>query len=113
VVIGSGSTSFEVVRQISERLPLVRTVPRWMRDTVVQPIAVAVHYLAEAVERRSVTGHLDVAGPDRLTSPQLLELYADVAGLTRVQVPVPGVPEDLVGWLAGTSPTWTPARSSH
>jgi uncharacterized protein YbjT (DUF2867 family) len=103
VVIGSGSTSFEVVRQISERLPLVQTVPRWMRETVVQPIAVAdaVHYLAEAVERPSVTGHLDVAGPDRLTYPQLLQLYADVAGLTRVQVPVPGVPEDLVGWLAG------------
>jgi len=65
IVVGAGSTSFEVVRQISERLPLVQTIPSWMRDTVVQPIAVAdaVRYVAEAVERTDVTGHLDVAGP--------------------------------------------------
>ena len=92
IVVGAGSTSFEVVRQISERLPLVQTIPTWMRDTVVQPIAVAdaVRYVAEAVERTDVTGHLDVAGPDRVTYPELLDLYADAAGLTRVQVPVPG-----------------------
>ena len=103
IVVGAGSTSFEVVRQISERLPLVQTIPSWMRDTVVQPIAVAdaVRYVAEAVERTDVTGHLDVAGPDRVTYPELLDLYADAAGLTRVQVPVPAIPEDVVGLLAG------------
>ncbi len=103
MVVGSGSTSFEMVRQISERLPLLQTIPTWMRGTVVQPIAVAdaVHYLAEAVERVDVTGHLDVAGPDRLTYPELLDLYADIAGLTRIQVTVPGLPEELVGWVAG------------
>ena len=115
MVVGSGSTSFEMVRQISERLPLLQTIPTWMRDTVVQPIAVAdaVHYLAEAVERVDVTGHLDVAGPDRLTYPELLDLYADIAGLTRIQVTVPGLPEELVGWVAGSSPTSTPRRSSR
>ena len=99
MVVGSGSTSFEMVRQISERLPLLQTIPTWMRDTVVQPIAVAdaVHYLAEAVERVDVTGHLDVAGPDRLTYPELLDLYADIAGLTRIQVTVPGLPEEARG----------------
>ena len=103
MVVGSGSTSFEMVRQISERLPLLQTIPTWMRDTVVQPIAVAdaVHYLAEAVERVHVTGHLDVAGRDRLTYPELLDLYADIAGLTRIQVTVPGLPEEIVGWVAG------------
>jgi uncharacterized protein YbjT (DUF2867 family) len=103
IVVGAGSTSFEVVRQISERLPLVQTIPTWMRDTVVQPIAVAdaVHYVAEAVEHSDVTGRLDVAGPDRVTYPELLDLYADAAGLIRVQVPVPAIPEDVVGWLAG------------
>ena len=103
MVVGSGSTSFEMVRQISDRLPLLQTIPHWMRDTVVQPIAIAdaVHYLAEAVERVDVSGHLDVAGPDRVTYPELLDLYADIAGLTRVQVTVPGLPEELVGWLAG------------
>jgi hypothetical protein len=103
IVVGAGSTSFEVVRQISERLPLVQTIPAWMRDTVVQPIAVAdaVHYVAEAVERTDVTGHLDVGGPDRVTYPELLDRYADAAGLTRVQVLVPDIPEEIVGWVAG------------
>ena len=61
---------------------------------MVQPIAVtdAVHLLAQAIEQTEVTGHLDIAGPDRLTHPQLHEVYADVAGLTRVQLPVPAVP---------------------
>jgi uncharacterized protein YbjT (DUF2867 family) len=103
IVVGAGSTSFEVVRQISERLPLVQTIPAWMHDTVVQPVAVAdaVHYVAEGVERTDVTGHLDFAGPDRVTYPELLEMYADAAGLFRVQVPVPAIPEDVVGLVAG------------
>ncbi len=103
IVLGSGSTSFEVVRQISERLPLVQVIPTWMKDTMVQPIAVtdAVYLLAQALEQTEVTGHLDIAGPDRLTYPQLLEVYADVAGLTRVQLPVPAVPVDVLGAVAG------------
>lgn len=103
IVVGSGSTSFEIVRQISGRLPLLQAIPTWMSDTMVQPIAIsdAVHLLAEAVERPDVVGHLDVAGPDRVSYPELLSLYADVAGLTRVQVPLPGLPSELTGWLAG------------
>ena len=52
-------------------------------------------------ERTDVTGHLDVAGPDRVTYPELLDLYADAAGLIRVQVPVPAIPEEVVGLVAG------------
>ncbi len=103
IIIGSGSTSFEIVRQISENLPLVQTIPSWMQKTTVQPVAIAdaVYYLAQAVEQPEVTGHLDIAGPDRLTYPELLSLYADVAGLRRLQVPIPGLPADLVGLVAG------------
>lgn len=103
VVVGSGSTSFEVIRQLSERMPLVTPVPGTMRSTRVQPVAVAdaVYYLAEAVEHPEVTGHLDVGGPEVLGYPQLLARYARVSGLRRVQVPVPSLPPDLVGWLAG------------
>lgn len=103
VVIGSASTSFEIVRQISERMPLVQTIPSWMQDTMVQPVAVvdAVALLADALESPEVTGRVDLAGPDRLTYPDLLALYAEVAHLTRVRVPIPGLPDDLVGWLAG------------
>ncbi|MDN5765034.1 MAG: NAD(P)H-binding protein [Humibacillus sp.] len=103
VVVGAASTSFEIIRQISHRIPLVQALPTWMRDTVVQPIAIAdaVHFLAEATSRPDVVGHLDIAGPDRVTYAELLRLYASVARLTRVQVTVPGLPADLTGWLAG------------
>ena len=103
IVVGSGSTSFEVVRQLSERLPLVTTIPGWMRSTRVQPVAIAdaVYYLAEAIEHPDVVGHLDIGGPEVLTYPQLLSRYARVAGLRRLQIPVPPLPFDLVGWVAG------------
>ncbi|WP_295697903.1 NAD(P)H-binding protein [Lapillicoccus sp.] len=103
IVIGSASTSFEIVRQISERIPLVQTIPSWMQNTRVQPVSVsdAVVLLADAVEAPEVTGKVDLAGPDRLTYPELLQLYADVAHLTRVRIPIPGFPDDIVGWLAG------------
>ena len=103
VVVGAASTSFEIIRQISHRIPLVQALPTWMRDTVVQPIAIAdaVHFLAEATCRPDVVGHVDVAGPDRVTYAELLRLYAGVARLTRLQVTVPGLPADLTGWLAG------------
>ena len=103
VVVGAASTSFEIIRQISHRIPFVQALPTWMRDTVVQPIAIAdaVHFLAEAATRPDVVGHVDVAGPDRVTYAELLRLYAAVARLTRLQVTVPGLPADLTGWLAG------------
>jgi len=101
IVTGSGSTSFEVVRQISERLP-VQAVPAWM-DSRVQPIAVVdvVEALSGALRLESESRSYDVGGPERMPYTRLLDVYAAVAGLTRPQVVVPGLPSDLVGALAG------------
>ena len=101
IVTGSGSTSFEVVRQISERLP-VQAIPAWM-DSRVQPIAVVdvVEALAGALRRESESRSYDVGGPERMPYTSLLDAYAEVAGLSRPQVVVPGLPTDLVGTLAG------------
>ena len=101
IVTGSGSTSFEIVRQISERLP-VQTIPRWM-DSRVQPIAVTdvVEALTGALTADAPSRHYDVGGPERMPYSQLLDAYAAVAGLSRPQVIVPGLPTDLVGSLAG------------
>ena len=67
------------------------------------PVAAAdaVHYLAEALERPEVTGHLDLVGPDQLTYLTLLRTYARAARLLRVQVPVWLVPVELVARVAG------------
>ncbi|MEO5609857.1 MAG: NAD(P)H-binding protein [Ornithinibacter sp.] len=101
IVTGSGSTSFEIVRQISERLP-VQPVPGWM-DSQVQPIAVVdvVEALAGARTVDSASRSYDVGGPERMPYTGLLDVFAAVAGLIRPQALVPGLPTDLVGALAG------------
>ena len=101
IVTGSGSTSFEVVRQISERMP-VQAIPAWM-DSRVQPIAVVdvVEALTGALRPGSESRSYDVGGPERMPYARLLDVYAAVAGLSRPQVVVPGLSTDLVGTLAG------------
>lgn len=103
MVIGAGSTSFEVMRQMSHRLGVVQTVPAWMGGSVIQPVAVAdaVWFLAEALERPDVTGHLDVVGPDRLSYVALLRTYAARARLLRLQLPVWLAPVGAVARVAG------------
>ena len=101
VVIGSGSTSFEVVRQVSERLP-VQTVPTWM-TSLVQPIAVVdvLEALAGALDLPAETRWFDVGGPEQLKYADLLRRYARVARLVRPQVPLLTAPRRLVGRATG------------
>jgi uncharacterized protein YbjT (DUF2867 family) len=112
VVLGAGSTSFEIIRQLASLL-LVQPVPRWLRSSV-QPVAVVdvVRALVAAVERDTAAEVVDVGGPDVLPYPELLRLYCDVAGLRRVQLPVlgPGVTAAaLTAGLATAAPYWTAA----
>ncbi|GAA4700061.1 NAD(P)H-binding protein [Nocardioides nanhaiensis] len=102
VLIGSGSTSFEIIRQVSERLP-VHTVPSWM-DSMVQPIAVvdALEALAGALDAPGPSRHIDVGGPETLRYGALIEAFTEHAGLTRPQVSVPLLPTALVGTLVGS-----------
>jgi len=97
MVIGSGSTSFELMRRMTERVPFT-PVPTWMRSAV-QPIAVedVVTIIAAALEGEPRDRAYDVGAPERPTYPELLALFADVAGLRRLQVTVPFLPVGLVG----------------
>lgn len=101
-LMGSGSTSFEIIRQVSERLP-VQTVPTWMNSDV-QPIAVvdAITALVGALTADVDTRNYDIGGTERLPYADLLDRYATVAGLKRPQVQVPLLPTELVGALAGS-----------
>ena len=90
VIIGSGSASFEMLRYLTERLPVMVT-PAWVRNRV-QPIAVrdVLHYLASATR---LPGHInrtfDIGGPAVLTYAEMMQRYAAVAGLPkRKMVPV-------------------------
>jgi uncharacterized protein YbjT (DUF2867 family) len=95
VVIGAGSTSWEVVRQLGALL-VVQPVPTWLRSSV-QPIAVSdvVRALVEAVGS-DVEGAVDVGGPEAVPYPRLLALAARSERLLRVRVPVVATPVPLV-----------------
>ncbi|MDP3967648.1 MAG: NAD(P)H-binding protein [Nocardioides sp.] len=102
VLLGSGSTSFEIIRQVSKRMPL-HTIPTWM-DSLVQPIALvdALEALVGALGYAGPSRHFDVGGPDRLRYGALLDAYTSHAGLTRPQIDVPLLPTALVGTLVGS-----------
>ena len=90
VIIGAGGASFEIIRSLAERLP-VMLCPRWV-DTRSQPIAVenVIDYLAGCLEQEATAGlTLDIGGPDIMTYRDLMLLYARVRGLKRWIVTVP------------------------
>jgi uncharacterized protein YbjT (DUF2867 family) len=91
VVIGSGSASFEMLRYLTERLPVMVT-PSWVR-TRIQPIAVrdVLRYLVgSATMPDDVDRAFDIGGPDILTYREMMCRYAEIAGLRRrLIMPVP------------------------
>ena len=91
VIIGSGSASFEMLRYLTERLPVMVT-PKWV-ETRIQPIAVhdVLRYLVgSAALPPDVSRPFDIGGPDILTYAEMMQRYTEAAGLpSRVLVPVP------------------------
>jgi uncharacterized protein YbjT (DUF2867 family) len=84
VILGSGSASFEMMRYLTERLPAM-TTPRWV-DNRIQPIAIrdVLRYLVgSATMPADVSRAFDIGGPDVLTYRQMMQGYAQVAGLPR------------------------------
>ncbi|WP_234376974.1 SDR family oxidoreductase [Streptomyces sp. TP-A0356] len=91
VIIGSGSASFEMLRYLTERLPVMVT-PSWVR-TGIQPIAVrdVLRFLVGCARLPyDVNRAFDIGGPDIVTYEEMMRQYAVVAGLPkRVILPVP------------------------
>ena len=91
VIIGSGSASFEMLRYLTERLPVMVT-PRWVR-TRIQPIGVrdVLRYLAGSARMpREVNRTFDIGGPDVVTYADMMQRYAAIARLPRrLILPVP------------------------
>lgn len=91
IILGSGSASFEMLRYLTERLPVMVT-PRWVGNRI-QPIAVrdVLRYLVGAAELPAdINRSFDIGGPEVVTYRDMMLRYAAVAGLSnRVIVPVP------------------------
>ncbi len=91
MILGSGSASFEILRYLTHRLPVMIT-PRWV-ETPSQPIAITdvLAYLRGCLEKKETTGKtFDIGGPNVLNYRDLINMFAQEAGLPpRKIIPVP------------------------
>ena len=103
VIVGSGSLSFEMLRSLTEVLP-VMTTPKWVR-TRCQPVAVGdvLEILRGAIEDGSAESRvLEVGGPEALSYEEMMQIYAEEAGLRRrILIPVPFLTPWLSSWWIG------------
>ncbi|BBY19491.1 NAD(P)H-binding protein [Mycolicibacterium litorale] len=103
IVIGVGSASFELMRHLTNRLP-VMTTPKWVHNKI-QPIGIddVLHYLVEAATAPVPSSRTwDIGGPDVLEYGEAMQVYAEEAGLRRrFLVVVPGLTPTIASWWVG------------
>jgi uncharacterized protein YbjT (DUF2867 family) len=108
IVIGSGSLSFELIRALVERLP-VMIAPRWVAVPA-QPIAIndLIAYLVAAIDLPLTESRIfEIGGADQISYGGLMKEYANQRGLKRVILPVPVLTPRLSSlWLALVTPIY-------
>ena len=108
IVIGSGSLSFEMIRALVERLP-VMICPKWV-NVLAQPIAIEdlLAYLLESIELPKGDSKIyEIGGPDQVSYGQIMQEYARQRGLRRLMIPVPLLTPYLSSlWLGLVTPLY-------
>ena len=108
IVIGAGSTSFEMIRALVERLPVMVT-PRWV-SVLSQPIGIddVLAYLVASLDLPAGPHRLyEIGGSNRLSYGAIMREYARQRGLRRVMIPVPVLTPRLSSlWLAIVAPRY-------
>jgi uncharacterized protein YbjT (DUF2867 family) len=108
IILGSGSLSFEMIRALVERLPVMVT-PRWVRAPA-QPIAIEdlITYLVEALDLAGGGNRLyEIGGADQVSYGELMREYARQRGLRRWIIPVPVLTPWLSSlWLGLVTPVY-------
>lgn len=102
IVIGSGSLSFEMIRALVEKLPVMIT-PRWV-SVAAQPIAIGdlLQYLLDALELRGRDSRVyEIGGADQVSYEELMREYARQRGLRRYLIRVPVLTPRLSSWWLG------------
>lgn len=101
IIVGSGSASFEIIRDLVEKLP-VMIAPKWLNSHS-QPLAVrnVIEFLTGVILREETYNKsYDIGGPDILTYKQMLLQFAEVRGLKRTIISVPVMTPKLSSyWL--------------
>jgi uncharacterized protein YbjT (DUF2867 family) len=104
MIIGAGSTSFEMMRYVGDRFPLIAT-PSWM-DNPIDPISIrdVLHYLVAAADPDRVpAGAYDISGPTTTSYRQLLRTYARISGRWHAAVRVGRVDTGLASLVTGVA----------
>ena len=108
IVLGSGSLSFELIRALVERLP-VMICPRWVR-VIAQPIAIEdlLEYLSEALQLPDGDSEVfEIGGPDQVSYGEIMQEYARQRGLRRLMIKVPVLTPYLSSlWLGFVTPVY-------
>ncbi len=109
IIIGSGSLSFEMIRALVERLP-VMICPKWVR-VLAQPIAIedVLDYLVEVLDQPVAESKIyEIGGPDAVSYGDIMQRYAKQRGLTRFMIPVPFLTPYLSSlWLGLVTPLYS------
>ncbi|HWR32818.1 MAG TPA: DUF2867 domain-containing protein, partial [Chitinophagaceae bacterium] len=113
IIVGSGSISFEIIRDLTEKIPLM-IVPRWLKSKC-QPIAIrnVIYYLQHCLlNEKTFNRSFEIGGPDVLTYKQMLLEFAAVRGYKRYIIAVPFVfPKLSALWVfLSTSANYTIAK---
>ena len=108
IVLGAGSLSFEMIRALVDRLPVMIT-PRWV-EVEAQPIGIddLLSYLIEAITAPLPESRVfEIGGPERLSYGQLMNEYAAIKGLRRFMIRVPVLTPRLSSlWLGLVTPLY-------
>jgi uncharacterized protein YbjT (DUF2867 family) len=104
MIIGSGSTSFEMLRYVGDRFWLM-PMPAWSANPI-DPISIrdVLYYLSAAADiDRVPAGAYDIFGPETTSYGDLLRAYARVSGKWRAELPVNGVDMSVVSWMTAAA----------
>lgn len=104
MIIGSGSTSFEMLRYVSDRFLLI-PMPAWVVNPM-DPISIrdVIYYLAAAADPNRVPpGAYDICGPDTTTYRDLLLAYGRASGTWRAGLPIHGIDSSVVSRLTAVA----------
>ncbi len=108
IVIGSGSLSFEIIRALVERLPIM-ICPRWV-SMATQPIGIEdlIKYLMSALDLPDQGGRvIEIGGPDRVSYRDIMNDYARQRGLRRMMIAIPILTPRLSSlWLGLVTPVY-------
>ena len=106
MIVGSGSLSFEMVRNLTERLPIM-IAPRWVYSRT-QPIAIrdVLNYLISTLDVPESAGQtIEIGGADVMRNADMMQAYARIRGLRRFIIPVPVLTPHLSSyWVHWTTP---------